>query len=83
MTFGALLLQAKALIDIGRLNCRADWSVVIGGHVAVAWHSMVVANGGVTVQVVNCAVLPRAHPIGMLQLCCLHTTAVPQFFIAT
>ena len=45
MAFGALLLQAKALIDIGRLNCRADWSVVIGGHVAVAWHSMVVAGG--------------------------------------
>ena len=46
MAFGALLLQAKALIDIGRLNCRADWSVFIGGHVAVAWHSMVVAGRG-------------------------------------
>ena len=45
MTFGALLRQAKALIDIGRLSCRADWSVFVGGHVAVAWHSMVVAWG--------------------------------------
>ena len=80
MTFGALLRQTKALIDIGRLNCRADWSVFIGGHVAVAWHSMVVA-GGVTVQVVNCAVLPRGHPIGMLLLFCLHTTALPQFLL--
>ena len=80
MTIGALLRQAKALIDIGRLSCRADWSVFVGGHVAVAWHSMVVA-GGVTVQVVNCAVLPRGHPIGMLLLRCLHATAVPQFLL--
>ena len=73
---GALLLQTKALMDIGRLNCRSCWSVVIGCHSVVACHSMAVA-GKVTAQVVSCAVLPRTPPIGMLMLFCLHTTAAP------
>ena len=80
--FGALLLQTKALMGIGRLNCRSCWSVAIGGHVVVACHSMVVA-GQVSAQVVSCAVLPRTRPIGMLMLFCLRTTAAPQFLLLT
>ena len=56
-----------------RLECSHWWPCL--PWLGIQWLS----QGGVTVQVVNCAVLPRGHPIGMLLLVCLHTTAVPQF----
>ena len=38
------------------------------------------SQGGVTVQVVNCAVLPRAHPIGMLLLFVSILLQCPSFY---
>ena len=83
MTFGALLRQAKALIGIGRLNCRADWSVVIGGHVAVAWHSMVVARGSNSPSGKLRRPTPRTPDRHATVVLSPYYCSAPVFFIAT